>query len=98
MSFYMTLTSDSSRRQFPANRFGNYNTPLAQQVVLEGQYEVGLSELLLPAPNTVFAEVQYIMCSTPDDVSQTSIKIHWIFSRMSWNVFECTKKKRIHAV
>ena len=86
MSFYMTLPSDSSRSQFPANRNGNYNTALARQVMLEGQYEVGLSEILLPAPKRVFTEVQYITYSTLDDT--TSIKVHWIFPRMSWNFFE----------
>ena len=69
MSFYMTLPSDSSRSQFPTNRIGNYNTALARQVVLEGQYEVGLSEILLPAPKRVFTEVQYITYSTLDDMS-----------------------------
>ena len=48
MSFFMTLPCDSSRSIFPENRVGKFKTQLAPKVVLEGEYEVGLSEIVIP--------------------------------------------------
>ena len=48
MSFFMTLPCDSSRSIFPGNRVGKFTTQLAREVVLEGEYEVGLSEIVIP--------------------------------------------------
>lgn len=44
----MTLPCDSSRSVFPENRVGKFTTQLAREVVLEGEYEVGLSEIVMP--------------------------------------------------
>ena len=60
----MTLPSDSSRKQFPENRIGNYTTTLARQILLEGSYEVGLSEILLPAPKRAVTTEQFIAYGT----------------------------------
>ncbi len=62
MSFYMTLPSDSSRDIFADNRIGNFTTSLAREVVLEKDYEVGLSECFLPNPRSQIKEP--IMYST----------------------------------
>ena len=96
MSFYMTLPSDSSRTRFPTNRIGNYNTALARQVVLEGQYEVGLSKVLLPAPKRVFTEVQYITYSTLDDKSPLRSKYIGFFPEClgTFSTFKRAQRKR----
>ena len=96
MSFFVTLPSDSSRSQFPANRIGNYNTALARQVVLEGQYEVGLSEILLPAPKRVFTEVQYITYSTLDDMSPLRSKYIGFFPEClgTFSSFDRAQRRR----
>ena len=44
----MTLPCDSSRSVFPDNKVGKFTTMLAREVVLDGKYEVGLSELVMP--------------------------------------------------
>ncbi len=46
----MTLPCDASRDAFPDNRIGKYTTVLAREVVLDGDYEVGLSECVIPVP------------------------------------------------
>lgn len=44
--FYITLPSNvSSTEYFPENTVVNYYTKLAQRVVLDGSWEVGLSEV-----------------------------------------------------
>ena len=44
----MTLPCDSSLSVFPDNKVGKFTTMLAREVVLDGKYEVGLSELVMP--------------------------------------------------
>ena len=44
----MTLPCDFSRSLFPDNKVGKFTTMLAREVVLDGKYEVGLSELVMP--------------------------------------------------
>ena len=46
----MTLPCDSCRSVFPDNKVGKFTTMLAREVVLDGKYEVGLSELVIPVP------------------------------------------------
>ena len=55
MSFFMTLPCDSSRSIFPENRVGKFTTQLAREVVLEGEYEVGLSEIVIPYARRMFS-------------------------------------------
>ena len=50
MSFYMTLPCDASRQAYQEKRIGKYTTVLAREVVLDGDYEVGLSECVIPVP------------------------------------------------
>ena len=50
MSFYMTLPCNASRGIFADNRIGKYTTVLAHEVVLDAEYEVGLSECVIPVP------------------------------------------------
>jgi len=52
MSFYMTLPCDASRQIYPENRAGKYTTVLAREIVLDGEYEVGLSECVIPVPKS----------------------------------------------
>jgi hypothetical protein len=44
--FYITLPSDSSAKYFPNNTVAHYTTKLAKQLRLDGEYEVGLCELI----------------------------------------------------
>jgi len=46
----MTLPCDASRQMHPENRAGKYTTMLAREVILDGEYEVGLSECVIPIP------------------------------------------------
>lgn len=46
--FYLTLPSDASLDVYPNNTVANFTTKLANTVVLDGQYEVGLSEIIFP--------------------------------------------------
>ena len=48
MSFYMTLPSDSSQQYFPENTISHFTTQLPVPVELNGQWEVGLSEMIYP--------------------------------------------------
>ena len=50
MSFYMTLLCDTSRSVYPENSIGKFTTLLPREVVLDGDYEVGLSECAIPIP------------------------------------------------
>lgn len=46
--FYIHLPSDSSLNVYPNNTIAKFSTKLANTVVLDGQYEVGLSEIIYP--------------------------------------------------
>ena len=46
--FYVHLPSDSSLTVYPDNAIAKYTTKLPKTIELDGQYEVGLSELIYP--------------------------------------------------
>lgn len=46
MSFYVTLPSDSSSHYFPGNKISNFITQLPTPINLNGEWEVGLSEVI----------------------------------------------------
>lgn len=46
--FYIHLPSDSSLNVYPDNTIAKYSTKLAKTIDLDGQYEVGLSEIIYP--------------------------------------------------
>ncbi|GFS59558.1 uncharacterized protein TNIN_195711 [Trichonephila inaurata madagascariensis] len=48
MSFYVTLPSDSSMHFFPENKISHFKTQLPSPVYLNGEWEVGLSEIIYP--------------------------------------------------
>lgn len=48
MSFYVTLASDSSLQFFPANKISHFITQLPAPINLNGEWEVGLSEIIYP--------------------------------------------------
>ncbi|GFY22696.1 uncharacterized protein TNCV_2179571 [Trichonephila clavipes] len=48
MSFYVTLPSDSSMHSFPENKISHFKTQLPSPVCLNGEWEVGLSEIIYP--------------------------------------------------
>ncbi|PIK55219.1 hypothetical protein BSL78_07949 [Apostichopus japonicus] len=47
-SFYVTLPSNSSPTVYPNNTLTNYRVKLPQPISLEGQWEVGLAEMIYP--------------------------------------------------
>jgi len=46
--FYITLPSDSSIKYYPKNTVAHYTTKLPQPIDLDGDYEVGSSEIIYP--------------------------------------------------
>jgi hypothetical protein len=46
--FYLTLPSDSSVAYYPENTIARYVTKLPERIRLDGDYEVGLSEIAYP--------------------------------------------------
>jgi hypothetical protein len=46
--FYITLPSDSSMSFFPNNTVAEFTTKLPDRIILDGDYEVALSELIYP--------------------------------------------------
>jgi len=46
--FFVTLPSDSSMKCYPENTVAKFTTKLPQPMTLEGEYEVGLAELIYP--------------------------------------------------
>lgn len=46
--FYITLPSDSSSEYYPENTAARFITRLCERVCLDGEYEVGLAELMYP--------------------------------------------------
>jgi hypothetical protein len=46
--FYLTLPSDSSYATFPENSVACFKTKLSERIELEGDYEIGLAELIYP--------------------------------------------------
>ena len=44
--FYVTLPSDDSKEYYPDNSSSRYTTKLSERIKLDGDYEVGLSELI----------------------------------------------------
>lgn len=46
--FYIHLPSDSSLGVYPDNTIARYSTKLSKTIDLDGQYEVGLSEIIYP--------------------------------------------------
>jgi hypothetical protein len=46
--FYVTLSSDSSANYFPNNTVARFITKLRERICLEGEYEIGLVEIIYP--------------------------------------------------
>ncbi|KAF8790008.1 hypothetical protein HNY73_005096 [Argiope bruennichi] len=46
--FYVTLPSDSSMNYFPSNTQSSYRTKLSAPIILNGEWEVALSEISIP--------------------------------------------------
>lgn len=46
--FYLTLPSDSSSKYYPENTIASFRTKLSDRIELDGEYEVGLAQLIYP--------------------------------------------------
>ena len=64
MSFYMTLPCNASMDAYPENRAGKFTTNLAREIVLEGEWEVGLTECIIPIPKHQLDFVEPIVYNT----------------------------------
>ena len=62
----MTLPCDSSRSVFPDIKVGKFTTMLAREVVLDGNYEGGLSELVTPVAQRPTSSHQMIAYTEAD--------------------------------
>ena len=45
MSFYIALPSDSSVQYFPENKISGFTTKLPREIVLDGSWECGVTEV-----------------------------------------------------
>ena len=48
-SFYMTLPSNASMKIFPDNKKSDYTTLLSNNISLNGEYEVALTNISFPS-------------------------------------------------
>jgi hypothetical protein len=48
MSFYIALPSDSSAQYFPENKISGFTTKLPREIVLDGTWECGVTEVRYP--------------------------------------------------
>ena len=46
--FYVTLPSDSSAGYYPNNTVARFVTKLPERIRIEGDYEMGLAEIIYP--------------------------------------------------
>jgi hypothetical protein len=67
MSMYITLPCTASKSAFPDNTRGKYITLLAQELVLAGDYEAGICEILLPVPRFTMQEDSEVAYGKIDD-------------------------------
>lgn len=73
--FYITLPSDSSMTYYPNNTVARYTTKLAQRIHLDGDYEVGLCEIIYAKSWNNFSPGDMTMvCKTVDDMPYGSVK------------------------
>jgi hypothetical protein len=62
MSMYITLPCTASKTEFPDNTRGKYTTLLSHELVLPGNYEAGICEVIIPVPRTCLkgdSEIRY---------------------------------------
>ena len=66
--FYLTLPSNSSMDYYPSNTVARYITKLPQVTELDGDWEVALTEISIPAqlPN-VTRNAHFFKLSSADD-------------------------------
>lgn len=67
----MTLPCNASMEIYPDNRIGNYTTSLAREVILDGEWEVGLAECVLPVPKLTHDFIEPILYA---ELSREKIK------------------------
>ena len=67
--FYLTLPSDSSSKFYPKNTTACFKTKLSERIELDGEYEVGLAQLIYPHSwfNFNNKKNQFSVSYLPDD-------------------------------
>lgn len=76
MSFYVTLSSDSSMEYFPDNTISHFVTRLPSSLELKGEWEVGLSEFMYPHTwHNVTAQTNLIGFGINDDKKEMGRRI-----------------------
>ena len=67
--FYVTLPSNSSMQYFPDNKTSNFVTKLPRTLQLDGEWEVGLDEIVYPHIwYNIFEEKNSVEIYTPDNL------------------------------
>ena len=73
-SFHITLPSDSSATFFPNNTVAHFTTKLPDCIALDGEYEVGLTEIIYPqnfpnfySPNPLKIDIWFKIDEDDDD-------------------------------
>ena len=76
-SFYLTLPSNSNTHNFPENNGGHYKTILANEICLNTEWEVGLSEMIyvLESWDNVRNRDNTIEFTTRDPATVNDIKL-----------------------
>ena len=64
--FYLTLPSNSSAKYFPDNTLSHFVTKLHSDIALEGDWEVGLSEIVFPKNWLNVGEGEYVKVKCTD--------------------------------
>lgn len=59
MEFYINLPSNSSKKYFQDNTLSHYRTHLPRRIDLEGDWQVGLTELVYNSHSTKFVHEEY---------------------------------------
>ena len=94
MSFYITLPSNSSFKDFPNNTLTKYTIRLKNPLRLDGNYEVALAQIIFPK-NWKYREDGIIELSSPKKSFQIKVQflvyetLSHIFERLN-NVFMST--------
>ena len=73
MSFYITLPSNSSFKDFPSNTLTQYTTRLKNPLRLDGNYEVALAQILFPK-NWKYRDDGIIELSNPKKSVQIKVQ------------------------
>jgi hypothetical protein len=97
MSFYVTLPSNSSQKDFPNNTLTKYTTKLKTPIKLDSQYEVALVEIMYPFNFKLRNDGKIIVTATnvAEIVCEVSFYVYENISKVADYVTDYFKKTPI---